>query len=1016
MNKVSKLRAVSAKTAPEGPNAQALVTFEQDPINILIVDDEPKNLTVLEAVLDDPGYRLVRAETADQALLALVAEEFALLILDIRMPGMTGFELAQMIKERKKTAGVPIIFLTAYYNEDQHVLEGYGTGAVDYLHKPVNPSILRSKVAVFAELYRKSRECSLANRVLLVEVTQRRRAEEQLRDLNATLEQRVSERTQALTTASEALNRSEAKFRMLLDSAPDAMVVVDQHGVIVVTNAQTERLFGYPSAELLGQPVELLMPARARARHQGHRANFLLAPGMRGMGVALELLGLRKDGSEFPIEVSLSPMVFEQETLVSSAIRDISQRKRDEAQLIAALASAEKANQAKSEFLSQMSHELRTPLNALIGLTGLLIDSPLQRRQREYADKMNLAAQALRTLIDDILDFRRIEVGALRLEHAPLSLNAILHTTAEMLGVSLRSKPVEALFDVAPDVPDALVGDALRLQQILLNLTNNAAKFTQAGEIVVSVRCLASAEPTPSGPGTQVTLEFTVRDTGIGIARDQLDAIFNAFVQADSSTSRLSGGAGLGLSISARLAELMGGRIEVDSNPGQGSEFRLRVPMTAATREQATNTTAPLCAIPSAMRILIVDDHALSRGILHRTCASFGWQAKAVDSGAAALAELQRSAAHDDALEDDYDLLLLDWRMPGQDGLAMLRQAYATPGMGLPLVILMAPIFDLEAAVAASDDLNLDGIVAKPVTPTSLREAIKRTYAGELTAPLPHAAKTDRRLSGMRLLVAEDNELNQEVIEQILSRAGADVVIAADGLAALAALKAPGARFDAVLMDIQMPVMDGYSATRAIRAQLGMTELPIIAVTAYARPEDREKSRLAGMVGHLVKPINVEDLLDIVSTQRSAQPGAPATAAATHQAGKREGAATALAIELAGLDVETALLSFAADAAVYGALLRKFAVQHGQDDETARRLIGANDAPGAAQVMHKLGGIAGFLGAAEVVRLSAALEQALLEGDAGATAVLLEELQQAMQTVRASIEKFEAMQGAKDTF
>ena len=275
MNKVSKLRAISAKTSPQGPNAQALVTFDHSPINILIVDDEPKNLTVLEAVLDDLGYRLVRAETADQALLALVVEEFALLILDIRMPGMTGFELAQMIKDRKKTAGVPIIFLTAYFNEDQHVLEGYGTGAVDYLHKPVNPAILRSKVAVFAELYRNRRECSLANRALLVEVTQRRRVEEQLRDLNATLEQRVSERTQALTTASEALNRSEAKFRMLLDSAPDAMVVVDQHGVIVVINAQTERLFGYPSDELLGQPVELLMPARARARHKGHRANFL---------------------------------------------------------------------------------------------------------------------------------------------------------------------------------------------------------------------------------------------------------------------------------------------------------------------------------------------------------------------------------------------------------------------------------------------------------------------------------------------------------------------------------------------------------------------------------------------------------------------------------------------------------------------------------------------------------------------------------------------------------------------
>lgn len=663
---------------------------------------------------------------------------------------------------------------------------------------------------------------------------------------------------------------------------------------------------------------------------------------------------------------------------------------------------------AKSNFLATLSHELRTPLNAVIGLTGLLVDSPLGRRQRDYADKIKLSAQTLRALVDDILDFRRIEAGELRLEHAPLSLSALLHTTAELLGVSLRNKPVEALFDVAPDVPDALVGDSLRLQQILLNLTSNAVKFTQSGEIVVSVRCIEPEEqtqtptPTPTGPGAPVTLEFTVRDTGIGISREHVGFIFDAFVQADSSTSRLYGGTGLGLSISARLAGLMGGRIEVDSTLGQGSEFCLRVPLTLGTlldtREHPRAQASALCAVPSPLIILIVDDHALSRSILRRTCESLGWQATAVDSGAAALAELQRSAAHKDAHDGDYDLLLLDWRMPGQDGLDMLRQAYATPGLGLPLVILMAPIFELEQAVAASDDLNLDGIVAKPVTPASLRDAVTRTYAGELTARLPHLIKTDRRLAGMRLLVAEDNELNQEVIEQILARAGAQVVIAANGLAAVAALKLPGARFDAVLMDIQMPLMDGYTATRAIREKLGMTDLPIIAVTANARPEDREKSRLAGMVGHLVKPINVDDLLDLVSTQpqRSASQGG-------------------CDIELPGLDVAAALLSFGADLAAYGTLLRKFAAQHGDDGEVARRLIGAGDASGAAQLMHSLSGIAGFLRAAEVARLSAALEQALLALDTAASAVLLDELQQAMRTVGASIDAFEALQVAAGT-
>ena len=570
MNRVRKPVAVSAKTAPEGPNAQALVTFDHGPINILIVDDEPKNLTVLEAVLDDPGYRLVRAETAEQALLALVVEEFALLILDIRMPGMTGFELAQMIKERKKTAGVPIIFLTAYFNEDQHVLAGYGTGAVDYLHKPVNPAILRSKVAVFAELYRKSRECSLANRALLVEVTQRRRAEEQLRELNETLEQRVSERTQALTSVSEALNRSEAKFRMLLESAPDAMVVVDQHGVIVVINAQTELLFGYPSDELLGQHVELLMPARAQARHQGHRANFLLAPGMRGMGGALELLGLRKDGSEFPIEVSLSPMVFEQETLVSSAIRDISQRKRDEAELIAALASAEKANQAKSEFLANMSHELRTPLNTILGFAQLLdAGSPVPTsEQKDRIERIVKAGWYLLELVEEILDLAGIESGKLSLSMAPVSLAMVMNDCQDIVQTQAQTRGIGLVFPKF-EAETFVEGDQKRVKQILINLVTNAIKYNDAGG-TVAVDCIAIT------PGS---LRIQVKDNGPGLNAEKLTHLFEPFNRLGQEAG-VAKGTGIGLVICKRLVVMMGGVIGVESTVGEGSVFWFELRLT----------------------------------------------------------------------------------------------------------------------------------------------------------------------------------------------------------------------------------------------------------------------------------------------------------------------------------------------------------------------------------------------------------------------------------------------------
>ena len=570
MTKVSKLHAVSAETSPQRPRAQALVTFDDSPINILIVDDEPKNLTVLEAVLDDPGYRLVRAETAEQALLALVVEEFALLILDIRMPGMTGFELAQMIKERKKTAGVPIIFLTAYFNEDQHVLAGYGTGAVDYLHKPVNPSILRSKVAVFAELYRKSRECSLANRALLAEVTERRRAEEQLRNLNQTLEQRVSERTAALEQTAAALNRSEKTFRMLLESAPDAMVVVDHRGIIMLANAQVERLFGYPSEELLGQHVELLMPAGLRERHRGHRENYHSKPSTRSMGIALELLGLRKDGSEFPIEVSLSPMVSERGTLVSSAIRDISQRKRAEAQLIAALATAENANQAKSEFLSNMSHELRTPLNTILGFAQLMDSSspPPTSAQKERIERIVGAGWYLLELIEEVLDLAGVESGKLSLAMAPVSIatamrecQSIVQTQAQTRGVGLVFPKFEAETFVE--------GDLKRLKQILINLVTNAIKYNNAGG-TVAVDCISV---------TTGWLRILVKDNGPGLNADKLAHLFEPFNRLGQEAGVVQG-TGIGLIICKRLVEMMGGVIGVESTVGEGSVFWFELRLT----------------------------------------------------------------------------------------------------------------------------------------------------------------------------------------------------------------------------------------------------------------------------------------------------------------------------------------------------------------------------------------------------------------------------------------------------
>ena len=642
--------------APEAP----AFAFHGGPINILIVDDEPKNLTVLETVLDDPGYRLVRAESADQALLALVVEEFALLILDIRMPGMTGFELAQMIKERKKTAAVPIIFLTAYFNEDQHVLEGYGTGAVDYLHKPVNATILRSKVAVFADLYNKSRECGMANRALLAEVTERRRAEEQLRALNETLEMHVTERTEALAMTSTALNEVGERYRLLFDGSLDAIFSLGTDGRFAAANPAALRLTGRTFEEL--KTVRFLDLFAIDQREAAESA--FLAANCREC-FTMHTTAINATGDRCHLFISGSPAIVEGEVVgVSCIAHDITDRIQLEMQLREQAAELSEMHRRKDEFLAMLSHELRSPLAAIANAVQLLAlqresENQIQEQARSIIQRQ---MRQLQHLVDDLLEVARITTGRVQLRLEPIAVGGIVEVAVETVRALIEQRRHELTVSMPPE-PIRLHADAARLEQVIVNLLTNAAKYTdEGGQIWLTVE------------KERDECVLRVRDTGVGITPALLPRIFDLFTQADRSLDRSQGGLGIGLALVQRLTELHGGKVEASSVLGQGSEFVVRLPTLPTEMPQPTSfVTGTRELTTRSLRILVVDDNvdtALGISILLKAS---GHDVRTAFDGPTALQA---------AFDHRPDLMLLDIGLPGLNGYEVAKRIRQDPVLG----------------------------------------------------------------------------------------------------------------------------------------------------------------------------------------------------------------------------------------------------------------------------------------------------------------------------------------------
>ncbi|TSE30161.1 PAS domain S-box protein [Tepidimonas taiwanensis] len=659
----------------------------------------------------------------------------------------------------------------------------------------------------------------------------------------------------------------------------------------------------------------------------------------------------------------------------------------DVTELEAARRAAEEASRAKSQFVANMSHEIRTPMNAVLGMLQLLLGTPLDARQRDYAEKAEAAAKSLLGIINDILDFSKIEAGKLELDPEPFAVDRLWRDLATIYAANLRGKRIELLFDIDAHIPPVLIGDALRLQQVLINLGGNAIKFTSVGSVTLRVRQLQ--QWTGDDGQRRVRLAFAVIDTGIGIPPEAQARIFSGFTQAEASTTRKYGGTGLGLAISQRLVRMMGGEITLDSEVGRGSTFAFELDFPVASDVPAAWQADGVARELRGLRALVVEDHPMARDVLVEAVRQLGWAADAVPDAEAALRRVRET-------EQPYDVVFVDWSLPGMDGLTLaesLRHA-DSPASASALIMVTASGREVLNEVPTQRQSVLDGFLVKPVTAGMLLEAVMRARAEAQGAAAPQAPVAGaRRLAGLRVLVVEDNAINQQVARDLLQREGATVTLAEHGQAAVDALKRAPDAWDVVLMDMQMPVLDGLQATRVIREQLGLRALPIIAMTANAMADDRAACLAAGMNDHVGKPFAIDQLVRVLQQWAGealarVQPGGAADGAAQAAAGEAEpphdaGKQAAVRADdrpwpdADRVDVPAALERLGGDPVLYARLARQFAqsLPHTRAQLDAR--LGQPADPELAALLHTLKGTAATVGAQRLADAAAQAERAV---------------------------------------
>ncbi|HTH47399.1 MAG TPA: response regulator, partial [Candidatus Limnocylindria bacterium] len=801
---------------------------------------------------------------------------------------------------------------------------------------------------------------------------------------------RTQELLEQTVAQQESIKASEERNRLILDSTAEGIFGVDTEGRVTFINPAVTAMLHFSPEELIGKGShDLMHHHRADGSIYPKEECPMFAAYKHGKASRIDDEFLwRKDSTGLPVEYGVTP-IFKNGTLLGAVVSftDITERRLAQTELLAEKEKAEAATKAKSEFLANMSHEIRTPMNAIIGLSHLALKTDLSPKQRDYVSKVHNAGTSLLGIINDILDFSKIEAGKLDIESTEFSLDQVIASVTTLTAQKAHDKGLEFLVDVADDVPMALLGDPLRLSQIITNLVNNAVKFTERGEIRVKAELLERT-------GEKVKLRFTIKDTGMGMTKEQSARLFQPFMQADSSTTRKHGGTGLGLTICRRLVELMGGQVWLESEPGAGSSFLFTVWMGIGTPHGRSRI------VPEGLRdlrVLVVDDNLDARDVLAEVLHGVTKQVDVVSSGPEAIAAVKQCDAG-----DPYGVVFMDWRMPGMDGAQASRLIKEDRQMGHTPAIIMVTAFGSDEVREEAEKAQVDGFLLKPVTKSMLVDSLVTLFTLTAGAEAPVATKIDEeagRIAGARILLTEDNEINQQIAVELLESVGAQVTVANNGLEAVE--KVAQASYDVVLMDMQMPVMDGYQATAKIRSDPRFDRVPIIAMTAHATVEERQRCLDAGMADHISKPVDPVTMFATIAkhyrspAERTVKALAPQPAAADAD----------VLPDLPGIDTALGLKRVAGNRKVYLKLLRGFHRDYPATVRAIQAAIDGNREEEALRLAHTLKGVSGSLGAMDLYAAAEEVETALKAGGNGKALKCLPGVEERLQTVISGLAK-----------